>query len=93
MLRRFRQFHRDNPEVCACLARLSREARSRGAQRFAIATLWEVMRWEWYTATSGSTTGDPWKLNNNYRSLYARQLMEQEPDLADFFETRKLRAA
>ena len=36
-------------------------------------------------------TNDPaseFKLNNNYRSFYSRLLMEQEPELAGYFETR-----
>jgi hypothetical protein len=31
------------------------------------------------------------KLSNNYTSLYARLMMQQEPELAGFFITRTLR--
>ena len=33
------------------------------------------------------------KLNNNFRALYARLLMDNEPELVDFFEVRERRAA
>lgn len=35
---------------------------------------------------------DPFKLNNNYTSHYARLVMNNESDLRDFFELRNLRA-
>ncbi len=40
-------------------------------------------------------TDDPtseFRLNNDYRALYARQLMDNEPELDGFFETRTLRS-
>jgi len=34
-------------------------------------------------------TSDPkFKLNNNFRALYSRLLMEKEKELEDFFRTR-----
>ena len=33
------------------------------------------------------------KLNNDFTSRYARLIMQQEPDLEDFFEVRVLRSA
>jgi hypothetical protein len=49
----------------------------------------ERLRWEYDT----TTTGDPFKLNNDYRSRYVRKIVAEYPDLADAFETRTLRAA
>jgi hypothetical protein len=40
-----------------------------------------------------TTRGDRWKLNNNYTAHYARLVMNQEPDLAGFFETRQRKEA
>ncbi|CAB4180862.1 hypothetical protein UFOVP1056_1 [uncultured Caudovirales phage] len=45
-----------------------------------------MLRWE----TAMSTTGDDFKLNNNYRSRYARLIMATCPDLTDVFDTREL---
>jgi hypothetical protein len=85
----FADFHRLNPWVYHALVRLARQVTQRGHSRIGIGMLFEVLRWEWYTA---STAGD-YKLNNNYRSRYARLIAANEPDLADVFETRELRAA
>lgn len=87
----FRAFHAANPWVFTALVRLARQAVADGHQRVGIGMLWEVLRWEWRR-----NTADPnatWKLNNDYRSRYARLIMGTEPDLADVFETRALRAA
>jgi len=83
---RFEAFHAANPRVYATLVRLAREARAVGHQRVGIAMLFEVARWQ----LSIQTTGDDFKLNNSYRSRFARLIMAQEPDLAGVFETREL---
>lgn len=86
--REFRIFHRDNPAVYSKLVALARQAKARGRTKIGIAMPYEVIRWEMYL----STTDPDWKLNNNFRSRYARLIMEQEPDLKGFFDTRTLRA-
>lgn len=35
------------------------------------------------------TQGDEYRLNNVYTAFYARLLMDNEPELQGFFETRK----
>jgi hypothetical protein len=87
--REFEAFHLANPHVYRTLARLARQYSDRVGTTPGIGMLWEAMRW---TVTMETRTVD-FKLNNNYRSRYARLLMEQEADLADAFETRRLRAA
>jgi hypothetical protein len=86
--RRFEDFHRDQPQVYAELVKLARRARGRGAARVGIRMAWEVMRWN---LTIETAPGD-FKLNDHFTSRYARLIMRQEPDLADVFETRELRA-
>lgn len=86
----FERFHRRNPHVYAELARLARLYHARLGTFPGIGMLWEVARWNLSLDTAGASV---WKLNNDLRSRYARLLMEQEPDLADAFETRRLRAA
>lgn len=84
----FAVFHAENPQVYAELRMLALRARRRGATRIGIGMLFEVLRWR----QTLRTDGDAYKLNNNYRSRYARMLM-REPELAGCFETRGLRAA
>jgi hypothetical protein len=85
---RFLEFHDDHPEVYAAVVQFARQAKERGRKRFGVKMIWERARW--YLAIERA--GEDYKLNNNYHSRYARLVMAQEPDLADFFETRELRA-
>lgn len=83
------RFHADNPHVYARLVALARRWReARPGSRLGIAVLFERLRWD----LAMETTGEPLKLNNNYKSLYARLMMDREPDLDGLFETRRLRA-
>ncbi len=84
----FWRFHRQNPHVYAELVKLARRWKDRGIERCGIGMLFEVLRWR-----SGLRTGgDDFKLNNNYRSYYARLIMTREPYLADIFQLRELQA-
>lgn len=87
--RDFWEFHLKNPHVYVDLVALARVGRDRGAQKLGIGQLFEVLRWRRALRTKDWTE---FKLNNNYRSYYARLIMEREPDLRGIFATRRLRA-
>lgn len=87
----FLAFHRDHPEVYDALRDLALDLQRKGHQRCGIGMLFEVLRWTWMT--QGLHDEDGFKLNNNYRSRYARLLMANEPRLYGFFHTRELREA
>jgi len=82
----FLRFHRENPHVYVELVKLSRQLKEVGHKRIGIGMLFEVLRWKQALVT----VGDGFKLNNNYRSYYARMMMNAEPDLRGIFELRKL---
>lgn len=82
----FWRFHGQNPHVYDQLVRLARQAVRRGATHLGIGMLFEVLRWRHTLATGG----DEFRLNNNYRSYYARLIMMNERDLEGVFETRRL---
>lgn len=86
---RFESFHAHNPWVYAALESLTLDWLSRGRKRIGIKMLFEILRWQY----GRSTTGDEFKLNNNYPSRYARLLIENHPEWADVFHTRELKAA
>jgi len=90
---KFEAFHGANPEVYAKLRELAFELKSRGVERYGMAGLFEVLRYESALQTVDAETGEApeFKLNNSYRSFYARLLMEREPALAGFFELRTQR--
>lgn len=83
----FRRFHEANPHVYAALRIVALHAAHRGRQ-VGMKAVYERVRWEYQVQTARQE--DAYKLNNNYTSRYARLLMEQEPELAGFFETRRL---
>lgn len=81
---RFQAFHELNPHVYRHLRRLALDL-ARRDRRMGIGGLFEVLRWQYAIVT----TGDPFRLNNNYRAFYARLLMDSEPELEGFFDTRR----
>lgn len=83
----FNQFHKDHPEVYYALVRLAYEWRNAGGRKVGIATLYEKLRWEWHV--SGLLDADGYKLNNNYKALYARKIMQLHPELDGIFEVRE----
>lgn len=84
----FLAFHHEHPEVYGALRDLARDLRRKGENKAGIGMLFEVLRWNRIMA--GIRDEDGFRLNNNYRSRYARLLMANEPDLVGFFDTRQL---
>jgi hypothetical protein len=84
--RNFAQFHRQNPHVYEGLRRLALKIRQAGHHHYGIKALFEVLRYEFALTT---VSADGLKLNNNYTALYARLLMEKEPELDGFFYLRE----
>jgi len=85
----FFDFHRDHPEVYEALRNLAFEWKAAGHDRIGIATLYEVLRWQ--RGLAGLVDDDGFRLNNNFRSRYARLLMSNEPELVGMFDTRTIR--
>ena len=83
----FEQFRQANPDVERELLRFAQQARGTGLRHLGIAMLYERLRWYRHIESN-----DPdFKLNNDYRSRYARLLMRLDPSLEGLFETRKLK--
>jgi hypothetical protein len=84
----FWQYHRENPKVYQYVCRFAQEAIDKGYGRFAIATIWERIRWEIVI----HVRDENFKLPNNHRAYYARLWMKRHPEHADFFRTAVLRS-
>lgn len=82
---RFECFHSSNPHVYSALVALARRLCSMGHTRISARGIYETLR----TARALQTSGDDFKLNNNFTALYARLIDEQEPDLRGLFEFRE----
>lgn len=84
--KRFAKFDEENPRVYEKLVRMSFDLKKTGHTKIGIGMLFEVIRWQ----SMLKTVGDDYKLNNSYRSRYARKIMEDYPELRGFFEIREL---
>lgn len=89
---RFQAFHAAHPEVYAKLRSLALDLTHRGWSHLGIGMLWEALR---YTTMLGYGPDEdqPYRLNDHFRSRYARMLMADVPELDGVFETRMLRSA
>jgi DNA integrity scanning protein DisA with diadenylate cyclase activity len=84
----FWNFHRKNPQVYQKIIEMTRAAKQRGKRKIGMKMLFEVIRWEHLV----HTRSDDFALNNNYTSRYARLLFEEYPELAQMFETRRIKS-
>ncbi len=86
----FEKFHAANPRVFELWKMFTMQMIRAGFKQGSASLVAERIRWE----TVISTTSDPpVKLNNNYRSRYARLWMQENPTWAGFFRTRGLAAS
>jgi len=85
----FDKYHANNPHVYDLLVQLARKVKARGRKHYSIASLFEQVRWHFNFEVD---TDDGFKISNNHRSRYARLIMEREPDLKGFFNTKTLRS-
>lgn len=80
-------FDEDNPHVYEALKKMALMLVKAGKKRYGMRAMGEVLR---YNETI-KTTGDPYKINNNYFPLYARKMMDDPdvPEITDgFFKVR-----
>lgn len=92
--REFWAFHFAHPEVYDALRALALRVKRKGKSQYSIKALYETLRLSsilsfenFWIHSNGGHPKDT-LLNNNYTSLYARLLMQQEPRLKGFFRLR-----
>ena len=90
----FAEFHRLNPHVYEAMVGVALDIKRgrgtrRGRKKYSIYGITELVRWGFIKATNDPNSD--YKINNNYRPLYARLIMEKVPELAGFFNTREIR--
>ena len=83
----YEAFSKEHPEVKIYLVALAFEVQRKGYANYGISPLWERMRWHFHIEQD---LGEDFKLNNNYRSRYARTIMAENPKLEGFFRLREL---
>lgn len=81
------KFHADNPGVYTWLYQSAMQLKANGHKKWGMKSLIEVLRWQ----HAMQTTDTMFKINNNHAPYYARYLMDMEPRLEGFFNTRKVK--
>lgn len=84
MNERFTIFHEANPHVYDHFSRFTKQAIDAGMKKLGVSFIFERMRWESMIVTNG----DPYKLNNSYRSYYSRMFEAKNPEYAGLFTKR-----
>jgi len=85
-LTEFKKYHADNPHVYSEFKKLAYRMKSTGRKRYSASAIINVLRWH----KDLETTGDTFKLNNNYTALYSRLLVYHHyDDFKDFFSMRE----
>lgn len=82
---RFQRFLVEQPEVVYEFIELARKAKAAGRRRVSGKLLIEVIRWGMFIEHDRTL-----KINNVVTSRLVRHVQEQNPDIADLFETREL---
>lgn len=84
LIKAFWKFHNENPHVYQRLVELVNQLRIKGHTRYSMKGLFEILRWE-YAIT---TTGNEFKLSNDFTAFYARLVMRRQPLLKGFFDIK-----
>jgi hypothetical protein len=85
---RFDAFNAANPWVLRAMESVTRQWLAAGHTKFGTKGLAEILRWEY----GRRTTGEPFKISNDFTSRYARLLIARNPDWKDVFDLRPLKA-
>lgn len=84
IVKNFWLYHEANPHVYELFKKFSRQLKLAGRKHYGVGAIIERIRWHFAVESSG----DEFKINNNYRSCYARLLMIEDQAFNDFFELR-----
>lgn len=88
--RTFASFHRANPDVFRLFRKFAIDLRKHQPERGSAEQVWQRLRWEVRMWTDEQMAGS-FKLNNVYRSKYARLLVKVDPSFKGWFRFRKQR--
>ena len=85
---KFQAFNELNPKVLEALEEMCVQMVARGRKRIGIGCLFEVLRWNYYLKTDDPNSD--LRLNNDYRSRFARLILLRHPDWEGLFELRAM---
>jgi hypothetical protein len=82
------EWHKKNPHVYALFEKFSLQAIGSGRENFSHWLIMNRIRWE----TAITTTGDEFKIRNDFIAYYARLFMARHPEHDGFFRIKKMKA-
>lgn len=89
---RFQRYHKLHPQVYQLFREFALQLWAAGRRRAGAKQIFERIRWELAIKPDPRESGEGFKLNNIFTSRYARLLVAERPELAEFFEFRKLKS-
>jgi len=84
---RFTKFHNENPHIYQMFETYSLEAYRAGHWKFSHWLIVNRIRWD----SMVQTTGDKYKIPNEYIGFYARLFMAKNPTLLGFFRIKPMK--
>ena len=86
LLAKWKRWHKENPEFYELFSRFTREAISKGHRNLSAWLIVNRIRWE----TSIMTTGNEFKISNDFIAFYARHWRETYPMHKDLFNVKRM---
>jgi hypothetical protein len=81
------EWHKSNPQVWLLFERFALEAVARGRSKISHWLIINRIRWE----TAITTTGNDFKISNDFIAFYARLWKALHPEHADLFNTKQMK--
>jgi len=85
LMMRFNKFHSKNPHVYEKFKELAFRMKATGRKKYSTETIINVIRWH----ADLQTKGDVFAINNDFKSIYVRLLINDHPEFFGFFELRQ----
>lgn len=79
-------YHRENPLIWQYFEKFAFEAVDRGHRKISHWLIINRIRWEVYIVT----TGEEFKISNNFIAFYARYWQENHPQYRELFNTKRM---
>lgn len=79
-----RLFRKQNPQVWEAFVEMAKESVD-FKDRFSAEAIFNILRWN---TNKRGEDGSKYKINNNYKSFFARWFMQEYPQYGEIFETR-----
>jgi hypothetical protein len=90
MYNKFKKYHQDNPKVWELFKKFAYDMKNSGREKYSAEIIVNQIRWHYDISSKGD---DVFKINNDFKPMYARMLAHKYPkDFGDFFQFRTVRS-